>query len=54
MKKLQVGVVEDSSEQVTVNVETGEIVEGVPQNGTIELLTGERVHVENGRVTGAA
>ena len=54
MRKLQVGKVEGSGEQVTINAETGEIVEGVLQNVTVELLTGERVHLENGRVTGAA
>ena len=54
MNELQVGKVEGSGEQIAINAETGEIVEGVLQNGTVELLTGQRVYVENGRVTGAA
>jgi len=54
MKELQVGKVEGSVEQVTINSETGEIVEGVLQNGTVQLQSGLRVHVENGRVTGVA
>jgi hypothetical protein len=52
--KNQVGKVEGSGEQVTINAETGEIVEGVPQNGTVELLTGERVLIKDGRFAGAA
>lgn len=54
MKELQVGYVEGSGQQVTINTETGEIVEGVLQNGTLQLQRGLRVQVENGRATGPA
>lgn len=54
MKELQVGYVEGSGEQVTINTETGDIVEGVLQNGAVQLQCGLRVQVENGGATDSA
>ena len=54
MKEVQVGTVEGSGEQVTIDAESGKIVEGVLQDGTVQLQNGELVQVKDGRVTGAA
>jgi len=49
-KRLQVGQFEKSGKQVTVDSE-GLIVAGVPENGTVQLQSGERIEVKDGHDT---
>lgn len=54
MMKLTVGTYESSGKQVVVDVESRDIVQGVVENGVVKLQSGERVKIEDGRVTGEA
>jgi len=51
--RLHVGQFEKSGKQVTVDSESLR-VSGVPETGTVQLQSGERIEVKDGRVTGAA
>jgi hypothetical protein len=50
----QVGKHERTGEQVTVDCESGKIVEDVLEDGVVELQSGLRVRVERGWVVGEA
>jgi len=54
MKKFVVGTVEGAGNQVSIDCESGKIVEGVCETGVVELMSGERVRIEKGRFTGQA
>ena len=56
MKKLTVGTVEDSGEQVTIDLDSGRIVEGPLDNDRhiVCLLSGERVAVKDRHVVDEA
>jgi len=54
MKKLIVGQYEASRKQITFDSERGTIIDGVVENDTVQLQSGERVQVKDGRVISAA
>jgi len=47
----QIGKVEGRWEQVTIDCKNGKIVEGILENGIVELQSGLRVRVEGGYFT---
>lgn len=51
--RFQVGQFEKSGKQATVDFESLTVA-GVPENGTVQLQSGERIEVKDGSVTGAA
>jgi hypothetical protein len=54
VKKFEVGTVDGTIEQVTIDSHSLKIVEGHVKDGVVQLESGERVRVKDGRVDGQA